>query len=347
MDPHGRFDVRHWFQKQERKPTTVRMGQPRELTCWTRASVTDASRPMEYQHKDRSGLLAFCVPQLPASLGEGYPDAFVQKPSDDHSGVETVLEAAQLASVPLGEYNFATYRNNLNKIFLTPLNTQDAWTVDGCRIGRTMFLDIVKTPQKDFPNAKLFEFFGYKFEALCTAEKVVDSSSEFGSVVHLHLGDHRLIVGAEIDCYDPQLCPAGEQAPLSSYVEMKTFRLPQTAQQTRNLMQFKYPRWWVQSWLAGVPRIAAGARDDQGQLLQVDLVDTQALPRLAREAGASWQPHQLLAFGHDVLAWMRHMGSQHPEQHLRFSYDPSKRQIVCTPADQATLTDRLRKVLDQ
>lgn len=31
----------------------------------------------------------------------------------------------------------------------------------------------------------------------------------------------------------------------------------------------KYPRWWIQSYLAGVPTLVAGARDRAGKLLSV------------------------------------------------------------------------------
>lgn len=32
--------------------------------------------------------------------------------------------------------NVVTYRNNLNKILLTPLSPRDGWTVDACRMVR-------------------------------------------------------------------------------------------------------------------------------------------------------------------------------------------------------------------
>eukprot|EP00955_Chlamydomonas_euryale_P065490 359252-Chlamydomonas_euryale.AAC.5 len=42
--------------------------------------------------------------------------------------------------------------NNLNKLLGTPQYPEDAWVIDACRRGTTLFLDIVKTPEKTFPE---------------------------------------------------------------------------------------------------------------------------------------------------------------------------------------------------
>ncbi len=46
------------------------------------------------------------------------------------------------------------HRNNLNKVLLTPITKQDEWIVDACYHSGTLFLEIFKTPQKDFPNCE-------------------------------------------------------------------------------------------------------------------------------------------------------------------------------------------------
>lgn len=85
----------------------------------------------------------------------------------------------------------------------------------------------------------------------------MDATSEFGSVLHVHLGDHRMVMAAEIDCFDQQY--SGGDDPVPGYVELKTHRVPQSDRATATLYGIKYARWWVQSWLAGVRRIAVGA----------------------------------------------------------------------------------------
>ena len=55
-----------------------------------------------------------------------------------------------------------TFRNNLNKIMSTPVDLGNAWTVDACTLGTTMFLDIHQLPEKTFPDADRFQYYGYK-----------------------------------------------------------------------------------------------------------------------------------------------------------------------------------------
>lgn len=58
--------------------------------------------------------------------------------------------------------DICTFRNNLNKIFATPLDLKASWVVDACMLGHTMHLDIRKTPQATFHNAELFQYYGYR-----------------------------------------------------------------------------------------------------------------------------------------------------------------------------------------
>ena len=47
-------------------------------------------------------------------------------------------------------------------------------------------------------------------------------------------------------------------------------RLPQNAKQQFNLHKHKHTKWWVQSYLAGVPTLALGGRDDQVRELMLE-----------------------------------------------------------------------------
>jgi RAT1-interacting protein len=205
-----------------------------------------------------AGLLPFAAPALPADLNAGYPAAYVRKPSaGDATPVDHIVRAAAAgvsgrgaagAAGPSGGQGSAaagaareaggpvdwasvdvvTFRNNLNKILLTPFAPGAAWALDACAgspAGATVFLDIVHTPDSGprNPNADRFEYFGYRFESLCCPAPppaasasdagaaggggggeerhgAVDATSEFATVVRLRLGGHRLLMAAEIDC---------------------------------------------------------------------------------------------------------------------------------------------------
>ena len=70
----------------------------------------------------------------------------------------------------LDQCDVCTFRNNLNKIMITPLQLNDAWTVDACSLGSTLYLDIQKTPQTSFPDAELFQYFGFKAKCCCHSQ---------------------------------------------------------------------------------------------------------------------------------------------------------------------------------
>ena len=100
---------------------------------------------------------------------------------------------------------------------------------------------------------------------------------QFGAVVRLRIGEMRVMMGAEIDCFDGDHRPRQQQqqhqdgSSLDSFIELKTYKPPQNSKQESTLLRFKYPRWWVQSWLGGVPRIALGSRDDRGMLRDIEV----------------------------------------------------------------------------
>ena len=59
-----------------------------------------------------------------------------------------------------------------------------------------------------------------RFEALCTKQDTVDATSEYAALVRLRLDKLRIILAAEIDCFDPEAPATG----LPSYVELKTYQ---------------------------------------------------------------------------------------------------------------------------
>ncbi len=47
-------------------------------------------------------------------------------------------------------------------------------------------------------------------------------------------------------------------------------RQPQHPGQRRTLVNFKWPKWWLQSFIAGVETIVMGTRDEAGNVIQVN-----------------------------------------------------------------------------
>ena len=61
-----------------------------------------------------------------------------------------------------------------------------------------------------------------RFEALSTQQAEVDATSEYAAVIRLRLDKLRILLAAEIDCFDPSKVEPGHKPELSSYLELKT-----------------------------------------------------------------------------------------------------------------------------
>ena len=117
----------------------------------------------------------------------------------------------------------------MNKLLLTPLSQQEEWTIYACLHAGVLFLEICKTPEEKYPNADLFCFYGYKFEAVCTGDgATVDSSSEFALLLSLQLGSHSILMAAEVDCCsDPEASSSSSSSGAlnpGSFMELKTIK---------------------------------------------------------------------------------------------------------------------------
>lgn len=180
-------------------------------------------------------------------------------------------------------------RNNLNKILETPYSAQN-WKIELHRVGDVVVMDVRKgefLSQSSAQSLKM-QYWGHKFESCCAGSDTVDVESEWcgGATLHWHtqrvtkyctslmindaqrrcsvyrtsLGTHRLLVSAEIDC--EETLPNGSRA----FVEIKTSGSMSTAQLRCNFRERKLIKYWIQSYVAGVPTVVVGYRSDDGVL---------------------------------------------------------------------------------
>ena len=63
-----------------------------------------------------------------------------------------------------------------------------------------------------------------RFEALSTQQSEVDATSEYAALVRLRVDKLRILLAAEIDCFDTKKCQAGAKPDLASYLELKTYQ---------------------------------------------------------------------------------------------------------------------------
>eukprot|EP00879_Flechtneria_rotunda_P007322 GHRR01007681.1.p2 GENE.GHRR01007681.1~~GHRR01007681.1.p2 ORF type:complete len:214 (+),score=61.48 GHRR01007681.1:700-1341(+) len=210
------FSVSNWLAQHKTAGQQVDVSRPKQIACWSKTSGGT-----QYLVGDTLGLLQYSAPQLPADLNEGFEGKYTRKSDTAASPVDPIIQAATAAGIDWSQINICTYRNNLNKLMMTPLDAKD-WAIDCCYHNSTLYLDINKSGNEpEYANQDKFVYYGYKFEALCTGQEYVDATSEFAVVVQYRLGRHQLVMAAEVDAVTEQgEGPAGGRP----YVEMKTYR---------------------------------------------------------------------------------------------------------------------------
>ena len=301
------------------------------------AAKTPYARPLEIggfsridgeQHFDKRALRRYVAPRLPNSLATGYSD-FLQKRDDKSAAERCLLAAVERYAEQTSRSHFVTYRNNLNKLLATLHCPNDDWCVGVRRLaGDRWLLRVRDTPRRredersQSDAQRLMSYFGYRFEALCTGHdpaKPVDANNEYVGLFNCKLGSHRLAVAAEIDCVDDS----------GAYVELKTNKLLASKRLVGTFERFKLFKFWVQSYLVGVPRIVVGFRDE-AELRKLQSFDTLELPGLAA-AGAqgqpSWRPQACLGFADAVLMWLRGALDAADGDAYVVTYDPEMRAI--------------------
>lgn len=156
-------------------------------------------------------------------------------------------------------------------------------------------------------------------------------------MLSLGLAGLRLLMSAEIDCADER----------GAYVELKTSRLFDSERQAASFERHKLLKFWLQvpppgchplatafvhrrslplrpsapttaplsarqSFLAGVPRIVVGLRDDAGVVRELRPLETMKIPRMVRGKQDMWDPSACLNFGKAVLEWLQQQVRQLP-----------------------------------
>lgn len=103
---------------------------------------------------------------------------------------------------------------------------------------------------------------------------------------------------------------AGTRAsrPHRNYVELKTSaELRPHHKGDAAKFETKLLKYWIQSFLLGVPKIIVGFRtvDMHGRLVRVQEIATTGIPKLVRETGnRSWDNGVCINFAHDFLRCM-------------------------------------------
>lgn len=340
------IDVTAWVSSSGVNNSKTHVSAPFEVTSYSR----DGSRNVTFGSREQ--LSTFSQPKLNVNLGDKY-ELFIRKANED-VGVEPVVNALLEKTFDLdGQADIVTYRNNLNKIGTTPYENRDEWELDCALVGKTVFLDIRKIREDSSdPKQQLFMYYGYRFESICTglSDEPVNANSEFCSISRLRIANHRILLAAEIDCGSGQPDKSGN--PLNGYIELKTMRAIESDRALSNMYRHRFLKFWLQSYLAGVPNIMLGIRSDSGELLHVKNLKTHELPREARNhfdqtrSRNRWDPFVCINFLDCVLASIREACHDHPGSTIRVRLDPATKHVtaVLVEGPDTGLSPRIMRV---
>lgn len=323
------LNIREWAETESAHTDTTHVSAPTEVACFSRAS----SRRIDFG--SRAELKRFRDPPNGANLADGF-QAFVPKDEREGNGVEPVVECLLRSGYDVdSQADIVSYRNNLNKIGNAPYNHRDPFEFDAVKVGKTCFLDIRKLDERPPDNNhRRFMYMGYRFEALCTGHDLrepVNANSEFCALMRTRIGNTRIVLCAEMDAELAGPVPPGK----TPYVELKTTKQPASVRDYRTQYVFKYQKWFLQSYLAGVRTLFVGHRDEHGNLVDVDHVSTWSLHRSAknfveqqsenegsrRPQKQCWEPFVSINCIEMVCDNVRRVCGDNEGRTIRFSFD--------------------------
>ncbi|KAL9002845.1 MAG: hypothetical protein Q9188_004246 [Gyalolechia gomerana] len=164
--------------------------------------------------------------------------------------------------------------------------------------------------QQGTVSQDLMSYWGYKFETISLLpapwaetsrdyiesreDLTVSNSAQYCSVVKTGIGESKLILGGEVDAiWDTK--PPDPSSPIN-WVELKTAATPLS---DRDILKYerKLLKFWIQSFVLGVPKIIVGFRSKEGVLQSLEELETAQIPRLVKAKGkGSWDGNVCINF---------------------------------------------------
>lgn len=288
--------------------------EPCEIACFSRTADGNVFFDDRCLRRFRHSALE----ETGADLNAGF-ESFVEKREDsDSGGFGDLLECLRGNNISLENIHFVTFRNNLNKILGTAYNRADPWEMGVHKRHGTVYLDVHKLPEglHDERQRRMM-YWGYAFEEFATEHgtseedsEFVDANVEFCALIRTKLGAHRIIMGAEMDCYD------GVRDGKRQYIELKTSR-ELDSHTVERFQKDKLLKFWIQSFLAGVSKIVCAFRDDNGYTVRTEVMKTREITQRVKKRNL-WQGGVCLAFADQVLCWLYGTVKENEDYVLRY-----------------------------
>ena len=246
-----------------------------------------------WQHEELGRAELTFEPVMQAIWDTAYPS---------RSGPPSVAPSAAAAATAKGPdrgpfpANIVMWRGQMSKLLCAPYSTREDWEMSAYIVDGIVYIEARETEacqrRKLDPTAqqRLSTYQGYKFESYCT-DQPRDSSVNtkpgvaYNSVATTQIGELRLILAGEVDCYSAE-------PPAENYMELKTSKLfkRDDMRQRENFEKNKLLKYWAQSYTVGVPRVVVGFRTGDGIVKKVQRFYTTQVGARARARVNSTAP---------------------------------------------------------
>ena len=203
-------------------------------------------------------------------------------------------------------HGFNAGRGIMTKILSTPYFAKEGWEFGATLHKGTIYIEEHPKEQETYENEDLQTYYGYNFESLCTSTDGnpptagVNTNVQYCSIFESKLGNHKLLLGAEVDCMIKPPDSSKADGHQRVYAELKTHKYFTERHHNRSFIRNKLLKTWLQCYLAGVNHVVFGFKTPDGMVVKTQGYNTNELPRLARKENL-WDPHVCLTFGEIVL----------------------------------------------
>ena len=311
------IDVKKWMSEWEpdRDQVGAKKGGAKEAGCFS----ATGGNIFPYS---RENLLDFNKPRLNTSLKGNDYEEFREQKENWRSWKH--LEPHRLCDIDVRQYDFIAPRNILVHLGTALYNGKNSFSIDFVAIGddKLIFASFSEEESLSEPETDIPQYLGARFEVVCTGQKRVDLNSKFCSFIEHTIGGYHVLLLAEIDCKDG----ASSRKPPMNYVELKC-RFE--AYNYKHYM-YRYMRYWLQSFLAGVPRIIEGVRDKEGKLLRLEELETSKIPSVCKRyyrnsSTKGWNDAKILDFLAMTLTKISKLCRKNPDTIVQVEFDAEKR----------------------
>ncbi|KAL8694532.1 MAG: hypothetical protein Q9218_000863 [Villophora microphyllina] len=276
-------------------------------------------------HLDERSLRYYYPPRIGANLSKGF-DSFEQLNDtvDDHidSLLKTIIDLERRSGSRC-QADVITWRGMMTKIMATPFDMFNGFIEENNAYKLESRRSQHQQPsQPGAPSQDLMSYWGYKFETLSllpapwaetsreyieTREDLtVNNHAQYCSIVKTGIGKSRLILGGEVDAlWDAKPSSSSASTDPINWVELKTAATPHS---DRDILKYerKLLKFWIQSFLLGVPKIIVGFRSRDGILESLEELEAGALPRMVKQRGkGTWDGNVCINFTACFLDWLK------------------------------------------